>query len=417
MKRAIAIVLGLALAGPAVLAQGLDEINVVEMSWVIGFYQGTRTSAPQGADVVSSSYSKPEFFENLGRDDDQARERNLMKTTFNLAAVRLLSQGELLLKEDRAADQMNLTREGASALIVEIERLDSSWLHFRITVSEGNGGRKMLMRSAFSVPASMTMKDAVVFGFDDAALSPLFVSLRMGHLYAEGAGFKKGGGLAAADKAPGLAPAVPKGEFERKARDFEKGAVACRGEIKPPRLLSAVEPEYPAAAEQAGLEGVVIFAVKADETGHVIDTLLLRSIPELDEAAREAVKKRAFEPLVVDGRPRTCVFTSTVTFSLPARNQTAGAIKGRPEIQAPRLISYIPPAYPETAKAKGIQGTVVLSVVLTAEGRIASAKVLKSIPELDQAALDAVKQWRYEPMTANGRPRGVVFTVSVEFKR
>ncbi len=417
MKRTIAIVLGLALVGPALLAQGLDEINVVEMSWLIGFYQGTRTSATQSAGVVSSSYSKPEFFDNLGRDEDQARERNLIKTTFNLSAIRLLSQGELLLKEAQAVDQLNMTRQGASPLIVEIERLDSSWLHFRITVSEGNGGKKTLMRSAFSVPASMTMRDAVVFGFDDAALNPLFVSLRMGHLYAEGAGFKPGGGQAAAKKEPGLALAVSKDEFERKARDFEKGAVACRGEIKPPRLLSAVEPAYPAAAEKAGLEGVVIFAVKSDETGNVIDTLLLRSIPELDEAAREAVKKRVFEPLVVDGRPRTCVFTSTVTFSLQAREQASGAIKGRPEIQAPRLISYIPPAYPETAKAKGIQGTVVLSVVLNAEGRIASAKVLKSIPELDQAAIDAVMQWRYEPMMANGKPRGVVFTVSVEFKR
>jgi protein TonB len=43
-------------------------------------------------------------------------------------------------------------------------------------------------------------------------------------------------------------------------------------------------------------------------------------------------------------------------------------------------------------------------------------KVLRSIPLLDQAALDAVRQWVYEPMVINGRPRGVIFTVTVTFK-
>jgi protein TonB len=43
-------------------------------------------------------------------------------------------------------------------------------------------------------------------------------------------------------------------------------------------------------------------------------------------------------------------------------------------------------------------------------------KVLKSIPLLDQAATDAVRQWVYEPMVINGRPRGVIFIVKVNFK-
>jgi protein TonB len=42
-------------------------------------------------------------------------------------------------------------------------------------------------------------------------------------------------------------------------------------------------------------------------------------------------------------------------------------------------------------------------------------KILRSIPLLDQAALDAVRQWVYEPMIINGRPRGVIFTVTVRF--
>ncbi len=43
-------------------------------------------------------------------------------------------------------------------------------------------------------------------------------------------------------------------------------------------------------------------------------------------------------------------------------------------------------------------------------------KVLRSVTLLDQAAIDAVKQWVYEPMVINGRPRGVIFTVTLTFK-
>ncbi len=417
MKKMIVMILGMVLAGPVLWGQGLDEINVVEMSWRLSIYQGARMGSPPAAGVVSSSYSKPEFFENLGRDEDQARERGLIKTTFNLADVRLVSQGELWLKEAQGIDKMQFARQGAPLLIMEIERLDLSWLHYRITVSEGNGDKKMLVRSAFTVPNSMTMKDAVVFGFDDSARSPLFVSLRIGNLYAEGAGFKKDGGQDSAKKAPGMALAASKEEFDRKAREFEKGAVACRGEIKPPRLISAVDPEYPSAAKTAGIEGVVIFAVKADERGHVIGTLLLRSIPELDAAALDAVRKRVFEPLKIEGRPRACVFTSTVTFRLDAGKPAPGGVKEKGAVQAPRLTQYVPPVYPEAAKAKGIEGVVVLSVTIDAAGSVLAARVIKSIPELDQAAIEAVKRWKYEPMLANGKPRGVIFAVSVEFKR
>ncbi|MBN2207069.1 MAG: TonB family protein, partial [Candidatus Aminicenantes bacterium] len=49
-------------------------------------------------------------------------------------------------------------------------------------------------------------------------------------------------------------------------------------------------------------------------------------------------------------------------------------------------------------------------------GRVIRWKVLRSIPLLDQAAIDAVKQWVYEPMVINGKPRGVIFTVTVRFQ-
>jgi TonB family protein len=105
----------------------------------------------------------------------------------------------------------------------------------------------------------------------------------------------------------------------------------------------------------------------------------------------------------------------------PATPVAAGAgqsgASAKPIITAPRLTHRVPPVYPEAAKKAGIEGTVVLSVSLDEKGSVVRARVIKSIPELDQAALDAVRQWKYEPMRVDRTPRPIVFTVEVEFKR
>lgn len=413
MKKTIGMILGLAFLGPLLWSQGLDEINVVEMSWVLKCYQGIRAGTTATPGVVASSYSKPAFFDNLGKDEDLAKERDLIKTTFNLGDVRPVSQGELWLKEAQATSMLQIVREREKPLAIELERLDTSWLHYRITVYEVNAERKAIMRSAFTIPSTMTLKDAVVFGFEDSARSPLFLSLRITNLYAEG----KDAGTRPAAKGYALAKAVQKGELTQKANEFEKGAVACRGEIRPPRPISIVEPGYPENAVKKGIEGYVILALKVNEAGRVVDAMVLRSIPELDRAALDVVKKWVYEPLLVEGKPKTCVFTSTVNFSLEKLKAAKNEPAQKPAVTAPRLYAYVAPVYPDAAKAKRIEGTVVLSVTLDGNGNVIAAKVLQSIPELDQAAIDAVKQWKYEPMVANGKPRAVIFTVSVEFKR
>jgi len=63
-----------------------------------------------------------------------------------------------------------------------------------------------------------------------------------------------------------------------------------------------------------------------------------------------------------------------------------------------------------------VEGVVIIEAQTDIYGRVQSVKVLRSIPLLDQAAIDAVRQWVYEPMVINGRPRGVIFTVTVTFK-
>ena len=73
------------------------------------------------------------------------------------------------------------------------------------------------------------------------------------------------------------------------------------------------------------------------------------------------------------------------------------------------------PAYPPTARAAGVQGVVILEITIGEDGAVSNARVLRSIPLLDQAALDAVRQWRYEPTLLNGAPTPVIMTATVNF--
>jgi protein TonB len=63
-----------------------------------------------------------------------------------------------------------------------------------------------------------------------------------------------------------------------------------------------------------------------------------------------------------------------------------------------------------------VEGVVIVEAVTDIYGRVSAVKILRSIPLLDKAAVDAVRQWVYEPVVIDGKPRGAIFTVTVVFK-
>jgi protein TonB len=85
-------------------------------------------------------------------------------------------------------------------------------------------------------------------------------------------------------------------------------------------------------------------------------------------------------------------------------------------IREPKRIAYVAPEYPEIARLSRVQGTVILEAVLDVTGRVHSVRVLKSVALLDEAAIRAVRQWRYTPTELNGVPVQVLMTVTVNFQ-
>ena len=73
------------------------------------------------------------------------------------------------------------------------------------------------------------------------------------------------------------------------------------------------------------------------------------------------------------------------------------------------------PVYPPLAKQARIQGVVILEAVIGKDGSVNEIKVISGHPLLQQAAIDAVSQWKYKPTLLNGEPVEVVTTVTVNF--
>ncbi len=82
-----------------------------------------------------------------------------------------------------------------------------------------------------------------------------------------------------------------------------------------------------------------------------------------------------------------------------------GALRVGGMIRPPQKIVNVNAVYPQEAQDAKVQGVVVIEAKIGADGHVAEAWVLRSIPMLDQAALDAVRQWRYAPTLLNGAPR------------
>jgi protein TonB len=85
-------------------------------------------------------------------------------------------------------------------------------------------------------------------------------------------------------------------------------------------------------------------------------------------------------------------------------------------VQAGKVLSQPGPAYPAVARAAGIQGLVRLEAVITKDGTVRDLKVLSGNQVLAEAALDAVRRWRYQPTKLDGEPIEVRTDIDVDFK-
>jgi protein TonB len=84
-------------------------------------------------------------------------------------------------------------------------------------------------------------------------------------------------------------------------------------------------------------------------------------------------------------------------------------------IQPPTKVRDVRPVYPPDAQIARVQGVVIIEATIDTAGLVRETRILRSIPVLDQAAMDAVQQWQFTPTIVDGIPRPVIMTVTVNF--
>ena len=99
----------------------------------------------------------------------------------------------------------------------------------------------------------------------------------------------------------------------------------------------------------------------------------------------------------------------------PRPSPPAEPVRVGDRIRAPAKVHDARPAYPSLAIAARIEGVVIIDCTIGADGQVLNVRLLRSVPLLDQAALDAVRQWQFTPTLLNGVPVPVVMTVTVRF--
>ena len=210
-----------------------------------------------------------------------------------------------------------------------------------------------------------------------------------------------------------------------------------------PRVIATVKPDYPGEALAYSPSVNVWVTATLDASGAIAQARATRfqltidrsiddpnywaSRPERPfmEAAEAAALKWKFAP--PDANTRT-----TIELMFSYRNIPSGAgadgsrVDAWPDghktmrvggaIRPPLKIVDAKPVYPDTARAGNVEGVVILDVRISGDGSVEDARVVRSIPMLDDAAIAAVRQWRFEPTLLNGEPVDVVMTVTVDFR-
>ena len=167
-------------------------------------------------------------------------------------------------------------------------------------------------------------------------------------------------------------------------------------------------PPPPRRAAPAATESPSVNAAPLDAPSEVIPETRREGTPERSPIGNVIGVENGPPSSLIDG-------VGVAAVAPPPPAEPAQPVRVGSGIRTPVKTVDAAPVYPAIARIAHIQGVVILEAVLDAGGRVDDVRVLRSIPQLDQAAIDAVRQWRYTPTLLNGRAVPVIITVTVNF--
>jgi TonB family protein len=196
------------------------------------------------------------------------------------------------------------------------------------------------------------------------------------------------------------------------------------------RVLKAPTPHCSQEAWKQGVLGSIVLDVVVSAQGEVLEPKYISGPPMLAQCAIDGVKQWKFTPYMRGGKPMDVKTRLEVAFG-PSGSTDAVVATGHEGGQsgqeshgvvavpsmdvAGKLVKGALPVYPQEAKLHGVQGDVVLRIVVSEQGDVVAVKYVEGPQQLARAAVDAVKQWKYTPFLVGGQPVAVRSDVVVSF--
>jgi protein TonB len=172
-------------------------------------------------------------------------------------------------------------------------------------------------------------------------------------------------------------------------------------------------------AELAATGGPGIGAVASADSPFTVDSDLKARGAQAGSPGRSAGSQQAPGgapgPTAAGIAAGTSSPTIAVAPPLPPPPPLTTPIRVGGNIPPPKKIKDVKPAYPAIAESSRVQGVVIIEVTIGEAGKVVDARVLRSIPLLDGAAIEAVMQWEFTPTLLNGQPVAIVMSVTVNF--
>lgn len=214
--------------------------------------------------------------------------------------------------------------------------------------------------------------------------------------------------------------ATPAGPDES-AGPLERVAVLPTLHRPAPKRTNHVPPAWP--ADTASTVRLRVHLV-LDASGHVAEArIVAKGAPATAaggtaEAAAvlDAVRQWTFDPPAVAPMLITTYVgpADDEGMVMPLSSQRPPLRVGG-NIGPPTKVHHVSPEYPPEALAASVGGVVIIEVTIDADGLVADVRLLRSVTGLDDAAVAAVRQWRYTPTRLNGEPVPIILTVTVNF--
>jgi TonB family protein len=350
-----------------------DLHAVPDMVAQIRLYEGFKEiTAPSG--VTASYYLKPLANENVYLEVDITKEQDSLKKVFSLKDIKLVTQAGLILGKTSTGSPCQVIVLNGRELLLQLSA-DGEENRFKVEVIEA-GEKEKASRSLLTSQVYLPVKKTTVLGFEDSTGKIYFLSFHRGEDVAD--------------------------KIEKNSND------------KKPKLIKSVPLQYPPEAKKLNVQGNVSIEATTDTDGHVIEAVATSGPKELIPAALENIKQWQYEPYIIEGKARKIKFTVVFNFNLDGDKKPAPV--NLSSAQKPKLIKSVSPKYPEEALKNKIEGVVVVEVVTDTKGFVEETNVIES-PELFKTnAVEALRQWQWEPYYVDGIAWPVRFTVVVKFQ-